>query len=1351
MCPDQSQFFQLSRYQERLSFLEALNTNSPSQNIVAVMRIKGKLDQDLLNRSFAQVIDRHAILRTRFIHQEGRTYQQINSLPAGKIIESHDLSHLASTEQDSKLEEWAQAAKTHVFDIGSFPLFNAKLAVLSPIDHDLLFYASRLIFDERSYRQLVSDVSKIYSMLAASEPFDMPAMPLQFHDHVVKERHNPDGTVRSYWQNQLKGAPQILELIPDYPRSTLQGNAARRQKVCLSQELTGSIEEYAERAGISMRAMMMGAFCVLIHRYTARDDFLVGSCLFPRNQPEAEGLIGPLSNMLILRAQPNGAESFSSFIPRFQKTLQGAEEHHAQPYEDLINILKPERDLGRQPLAQVMFEYHETSPEHVDGHAAEWQIEKVMIEPNIVEYDVSLQMWKVNDRLEGWFTYSSHLYTEETIQRMLNNFEVLLTGIMADPDKQIARLPILTDDEHTLLLDTWNQTEREVPHHLRFHQIFEDQVEKGPDRMAASYEGHSITYDKLNKAVNRLGRVLLAEGLQLDDVVAIHAQRDIDFLIAILAIFKTGGVYLPLDLRHPPARIQQVLEQSEAKIVLVADEFSEVIAKTLDQMPEFEKPKALSLKDAVQQEMDDSNLGITYPPEKLAYIIFTSGSTGKPKGAMVEHRGMLNHLYGKIFDLELTGDDRVVQNAPQSFDVNVFQFVVALLLGGTTHIYGDRIAHSPQKLMQAVADDGITFLEVVPTIMRVMVDILSSGKGEKYNFSKLRWLMSTGDTLPLSLTREWLALYPDIPVMNSYGPTECSDDIAHYPILTSPSESVISIPIGRPIANMKTYILDSYLSPVPIGVTGEIYVGGIGVGKGYINDPERTALAFMSDPFSDVPGARMYKTGDLGRYLPDGNLEFLGRIDFQVKVSGHRIELKEIEAVLEKHPAVKDVIVTTHTLDTSRQVLVAYVVPVSESGLTQSHLRRTAQESLPEYMIPSVFELMTAFPETSSGKIDRNALPMPVFSQEDSQYVPPTNDIEKELDTIWCKLLGAKKVSIRDNYFRLGGDSMGAVILFSHIHGQFGVDLHLSTIYKASTIQQLAELIEQSKKEGVKAAPSLVPIKTSGTKPPFFLIHGDGGHVLFFNALGTYMDKDQPYYAFQAQGLDGREPPLDDVRDMAIRYLSELREFMPVGPYYLGGDCMGGYIALEMAQMLKEAGEQIAFLGMIDTQSPLYIPLRPHTSKVLYHILFYVQRVFGIHLMSLLGRGSEVRRQYLTWLKNHLLFTVKKLRYRIWKKLNLSVESDPLVLVSGSMFTAEEKYKSTTPAKPYEGKITMFRAGTLPPLTNHANDFGWSRYSTQDVEVHVVPGYLYDIILEPSVKELAVKLKESLEAAQPPK
>jgi amino acid adenylation domain-containing protein len=1338
-----TQSFQPSWYQERLFFLEALNSAAPSHNIVVVMHIKGRLDQDLFKESLARVIERHAILRTRLVRQEGHTFQQVNTTPPDKIIDAHKLSHLTPDKLNSTFEGWVQTAHTHRFELDSYPLFHAKLSEFSPSDHRLLFYASRLIFDEWSFRQLIREASIIYQSLATGQSPELEPLSIQFPEDAGKMRQNPDSTVQSYWLQHLKNAPQILEIPTDYPRNALQENYAGRQGFSLPEELTESLETFADQINVRPRTLVAAAFGVLINRYTGRDDFLIGSRLFPRSQPEMEALIGPLGNDIILRMQLQEEDSFFAFINRFKKILQEAEIHHAQPFEELINILEPERDLSRQPLVQVMFEYFDTSPEQVDCLAVEWQIEDVRIEPNIVDFDMSLQIWKTGEQLEGHITFNKQLYSDGTIQRLLNNFEVLLAAITANPDKHIARLTILANEERTLLLDTWNQTEREFPHYSRYHDIFESQAAKNPDRIAASCENLHLTYDELNRAANRLGRFLLTKGLQLDAVVAIYAERDIDFLAAILAIFKTGGVYLPLDLRHPPTRIQQVLEQSKTKIVLVSDAYADNLSQAFEEIPDKERPAIFSLVDALQQEMDDSNLGITYPPKKMAYIIFTSGSTGKPKGAIVEHRGMLNHLYAKIFDLDLTAEDTVAQNAPQSFDISVWQFLVCLLKGACVRIYGDQIAHAPEKLLRCVADDEVTILEVVPSIMRLMVDAVSDDQGRLFKLPKLRWLMPTGEALPPSLAREWLGQFPHIPLINAYGPTECSDDVTHYPIHTPPDPQVINMPIGRPITNMKIYLLDAYLSPVPIGVVGEIYIGGIGVGKGYINDPERTALAFMSDPFSEVPNGRMYKTGDLGRYLSDGIIEFLGRVDFQVKVSGQRIELKEIEAVLERCPAVDEVVVATHALDTGRQCLVAYVVPAFGTVLSDDDLLRVSQESLPEYMIPSSFVMLDTFPQTSSGKIDRNALPTPVFSQEECQYLPPTNDVEKALEAMWCKLLGAKKVSIRDNYFRLGGDSMGAVILFSHIHKQFGVDLHLSTIYKTSTIQQLAELIEQSKKEGVTAVPSLVPIKTTGTKPPLFFVHAHGGHVLFFNNLSQYLGDDQPFYAFQAQGLDGREPPLDNFKDMAVRYVRELVEFKPKGPYYLGSDCLGGYIAFEMAHLLKEAGHEVAFLAMVDNYSPSYEKYLT-TPEYIYKPLFYLQRLYGVHLKSLLASSSEQRRNYINRLINHCCLTMNNIKYRIRRKFDPSTKPDTLNLVIENMSDAEREY---TVAKIYDGKITLFRASKLPLLTKHANDFGWNLFTTQAVEVHHIRGYLYNIILEPSVQSLANKMKECLKAA----
>jgi amino acid adenylation domain-containing protein len=580
--------------------------------------------------------------------------------------------------------------------------------------------------------------------------------------------------------------------------------------------------------------------------------------------------------------------------------------------------------------------------------------------------------------------------------------------------------------------------------------------------VAVVFEDKQLTYRELNAQANCLAWRLVEQGVSPDTTVALLAERSIDFLSVMMAIFKAGGAYLPLDSHHPAQRLCQVLQQSQTPLVLAASKFEPVLSQALLSLPSGKKPQVLLIEELLHQERSEENLPVCCTPSNLAYVIYTSGSTGAPKGAMIEHRGMLNHLYAKILDLKLTDADTVAQMARQSFDISVWQFLAALLVGGRVHIFNDETASDAAQILEQVERLGISILEIVPSLLRMMLEEIGLRNPERPNLPKLRWLLLTGEALPPKLCRQWLDYYPVIPMLNAYGPTECSDDVTHYPIYQPPAAEVLNMPIGRPVANMHLYVLDSQLQPVPIGVAGEVYVGGIGVGRGYLNNAERTAEVFIADSFAQEPGARLYQTGDKARYLSDGNIEFLGRLDHQVKIRGFRIELGEIEAVLAQHPEVLQTVVVVWEDHPDNKCLVAYVVPHQEQGATPRELRGFLKEKLPDYMVPAAFVMLDTLPLTPNGKVDRRALPVPDTSSLglEEGFVPPRTHTEEVLTVIWAEVLGLEQIGIYNNFFELGGHSLQATQVISRLREAFQMEVPLRSLLEEPTVAGLAERIE---------------------------------------------------------------------------------------------------------------------------------------------------------------------------------------------------------------------------------------------------------------------------------------------------
>ncbi|MBN2503356.1 MAG: amino acid adenylation domain-containing protein, partial [Anaerolineales bacterium] len=939
-----------------------------------------------------------------------------------------------------------------------------------------------------------------------------------------------------------------------------------------------SLRALCEKYDTSLDVVLLSAFNTLIHRYTGQTDFLTGVTIKNRSRPETWGMIGPLINTLVHRTQLSDTEPFTDLLMRTAEINQAECEHQEFPYEILVHEFQKERDLSRNALAQVMFEFDNPPPVRLELSGI--KAERIDLKETSTHFDLSLCMYEDGSDLCGGFQYSADLFDPATIERLAANFETMLQSIAADPSQKLFELPIMTAAEQHQIVVEWNQSEKAVPVEKRVHELFEEHAAQHPDRIAAAFQEQEITYDELNKRANKLSHQLLERGIQAETVIGILADRSIDFLVCILGIFKAGGAYVPIDPAYPPQRVRHMLTQSRAAMILGEQRYLPLAEEALEDQPKANRPQLVAFEDILHRDADDSNPGIEVGPEQLAYVIFTSGSTGLPKGAMVEHRGMLNHIYAKMYDLGLTENDVIAQNASQCFDISVWQFLEALVFGGKTQIYEDEIAHAPKYLLEKVEEHGVTILETVPSIMRTMVEAIAD-EPDRPRLQSLRWMIPTGEALPPSLAREWLKSYPNIPLLNAYGPTECSDDVTHYAVYEPPPLEVVNMPIGRPIANMHLYVLDTHLQPVPIGVMGEVYVGGIGVGQGYIYDQERTDKAFMADPFLDDPEARFYKTGDLGRWLPNGNIEYLGRVDFQVKVRGLRIELSEIDVAIEKHPDVREVVTTVYKTPTGgHQYLVSYLVATSSPPPGVEDLRSFLMERLPEYMVPPIYVFLDEMPLTSNGKIDRKALPAPEVARlSEDAYIAPRNAAEEHMAAIWSTALGIEQIGVRDNFFDLGGHSLLAVRLFARIEKEFGKRLPLATLYQAPTIEALAALVEQDGVSSEVWSP-IVKINPLGSRNPFFCV---GGNVIEVRNVSRHLGEDQPFYMLHWQGLNTDQMMTAGVQEVADAFIKEVRKVQPHGPYSLGGVFASGVVAVEMARQFYEAGEEVETLAIFNT------------------------------------------------------------------------------------------------------------------------------------------------------------------------
>ncbi|WP_392535132.1 amino acid adenylation domain-containing protein [Nostoc sp. C117] len=1050
---DRPQNLPLSFAQERLWLLNQLEPDNPSYNEQAALKLHGKLNVVALEQSLNKIIDRHEALRTNF--------RTINEQPVQIITDSLtlsvpivDLSELPESEREIACQKLATTEANRPFDLASSPLIRAAVVKLTEVEHALVLTIHHIVVDGWSIGVLMRELATIYSAICNNLSPELPELPIQYADFAIWQRKwlqkEVLQTQLDYWKQLLKNAPTLLELPTDRPKPAIQTFRGEIQYGKFSVELSEAIANFTRQEGATLFMTLFAAYATLLYRYTDSDDIVVGTPIANRDRLELEGLIGFFVNTLVLRTDLSGNPSFQQLLSQVRQLTLQAYAHPDLPFEELVKALQPQRDLSYTPLFQVMFVLQNAPISEVE--LAGLTISSLPAQSATAKFDLTLSMQNTATGLVGVWEYNADLFDASTIERMRGHFQTLLEGIVANPQEQISQLPLLTEIEQQQLLLKWNDTGVDYPQDKCIHQLFEEQVERTPDAVAVVYENQHLTYHELNCRANQLAHYLKSLGVKADVLVGICVERSLEMVVGLLGILKAGGAYLPLASDYPTERLRLMLEDAQVSVLLTQQ-------KLLDRLPEHTAQRVYLDADwQLISQLSQDNLITETQAANLAYVIYTSGSTGQPKGVLIAHQGLLNLVFWHQRTFKITTLDKATQLAGTAFDAAVWELWPYLTAGASIYLVKPEILLSPVDLQDWLRSKKIT-ISFLPTPMAEQ--LLSLEWPEN---TTLRTMLTGGD----KLHRYPSGLLP-FQVVNNYGPTENTVVATSGLVVSNGRDDNISPPIGRPIANVEIYILDSYLQPVPVGVPGELHIGGAGLAKGYLNRPELTQEKFIPHPFSNEPHSRLYKTGDKARYLNDGNIEYVGRIDDQVKIRGFRIELSEIEAVLSQHSNVQLSCVIAHEDTPGDKRLVAYLVAHQDCKPAISELRQFLKTKLPEYMVPSAFVILESLPVTPNGKVDRRALPKPGLDTTLlEKFVAPRTPIEEMLALLWAQVLKLEIVGIHDNFFELGGHSLLATQLVSRIRTWFKVELPLRELFARSTVAELAQSIGQLQQQDLE-------------------------------------------------------------------------------------------------------------------------------------------------------------------------------------------------------------------------------------------------------------------------------------------
>ena len=1316
----------LSFAQQRLWFFNQMNPESRIYNILSAIKLEGELNVQSLERSLNEIVERHEILRTTFDMLDGEAVQ-VTSPSTSFNIHKILLQKFSDFESNDELSELIANEAHHVFNLKTGPLLRVTLVVLNQQEYVLLLNMHHIISDGWSMGVLIEELVTLYNAFTAGKPSPLPKLAIQYADYAVWQRNLlQDGSLESqllYWKEQLQDAAPVLDLPTDRPRPAVQSHLGAFHTFFISRDVTRSLKALSQKEGCTLFMTLLALFDVLLCRYSGQNDILIGTPIANRNRVDIEKLIGVFVNTLVMRARVERGDSFLSLLKQQREVALGAYANQDLPFEKLVEEVQPERSLSHTPLFQVLLVLQNAPVEEL--RLPGLRVKSLDRQTRTSAFDMTMAVTEKAEGLSCSVEYNADLFDEATIVRMGGHFSRLAEEAVGNADLRVIEMRMLGEEERNQLLYEFNRTEREYPRRASIQEIFRHQAERLADKVAISEGDRQLSYGELNRAANRVASYLVDRGVGAETFVGLCMERSIEMIIATLGVLKAGGAYVPLDPTYPTQRLGFMLEDARPNVIICQEHFLEVLPGNKARIKKFEE----IWEEASGYEAEE--VGVEVDAECLAYVMYTSGSTGKPKGVSIPHRAVV-WLVSSMDEVRVDETTIVAHGSNTAFDAATFEIWNTLLLGGQVEVVSKQTMIDGAALRGYVEERGI---EVLYLTAALFAQVASQEPGA---FSRLGCVLYGGEAVDPRWAREVLKAGGPDRLLHLMGTTETTV-FSSWHVVKDVRADAKRLSMGAAMPNVKYYVLDEEMEPVAMGVGGELYLEGEGEGRRYLNRPDLTAERFIPNPYSEEPGRRMYATGDILRMDERGEIEFVRRKDDQVKIRGYRIELGEIEGEVRKQEGVRESVVIVDEGEQTGKRLVCYLVEKQRGMVNKEEMRRRLRLSLPEYMVPAIYEVIEEIPLTANGKVDKAKLPRVEAGHRSSQedLIGPRDNIELQLIQIWEKILGARYIAVTDNFFDLGGHSLSALRLRYEIQTTFKYELSLNSLFQSPTIEHIAQLIRSS--ESALRSSSLIALRSTGSRPPFYCVHPGGGSVLCYLDLARSLGSDQPFYGLQSPGLEGEGEAYRCIEDMAARYIQEICSLQPEGPYFLGGWSLGGVIAFEMAHQLKGLGKQVALLALIDS----YTPANDHDISRLEDD----SELIGMFLRDFRGRlgkeraesNDDLKGKDTDWLLRYLLSEAKSLGVL---PPDAGIEKISRLL---NVFKANMNALKSYRPKAYFDRITLFRAETSSRNLLADNTSGWGDLTNDPIEVHLIPGNHYTMVARPNVQILAEKLGLCLE------